>query len=125
MTAPLYYETARNILGDKAPDATLEALAAALQRAAEEWAAGYNVRDAKRIQRAHDVIAALVESKVLYDRFPANHKERLVAVHNCLCWILEHSSGDTFAENVQMGEEILRHAGAVEIDMSKHNGRVQ
>jgi len=70
------------------------------------------MRGREEIQRAHDVLVAMVLGEVKVPLADEDHKA-LTANLDVLCWVLEHDHNQTFAGNLRLAEEQARRAGYV------------
>lgn len=63
-----------------------------------------------QIQRAHDLLSAIILGEVP-NPFPIEEKGGLVACLNALCWVLGHDHNVCLAENLAYAEAWLKDAG--------------
>lgn len=66
------------------------------------------------IQKAHDILHAVIlkEDGLNIPLLP-NALENVQAIHDCLCWILEHEGGITFENNMKMLQHEIRKRGFI------------
>jgi hypothetical protein len=70
--------------------------------------AHYWVRKAAEIQRAHDILAAVILKQVDLE---LEDDSLLRVAGDALCWVLRHDHNDSFASNLANLEEMIAKAG--------------
>jgi hypothetical protein len=75
------------------------------------------MRDKRQIQRAHDILTAIILDEV-YHGLGDEDRTRCRLACDVLCWILEHDHNQTFAGNLARIEEQLTKRGYILEDMS-------
>lgn len=70
------------------------------------------MRDEQEIQRAHDILEAVLLAEV---KIPLGEEDRLMitAATDVLCWILHHDHNSVFADNLANLERLIAKAGYV------------
>lgn len=66
------------------------------------------------IQRAHDILAALILEEVPI-RIKPEQAEALSAAAGALCWVLNHDHNKSFEENLARIEQMFEELGIDEI----------
>lgn len=78
------------------------------------------MRDAAEIQRAHDMLVAIILGEVPYRGLDLS---RIHGACEVLCWVLEHGHNEAFAANLAAIEASVRLAGYELHDTGKLNVR--
>ncbi len=69
------------------------------------------LRDRTEIQRAHDILSAIVTEEVPHPS-PANPLPFICAL-DVLCWVLKHDHNQTFASNLEFIDKAMKESGFV------------
>ncbi len=72
------------------------------------------MKSRREVQRAHDILKAILLKEVPIDHDDGG--ERLKLIHSALdtlCWVLEHGHNSTFADNLALIETALAEKGFV------------
>jgi hypothetical protein len=69
------------------------------------------MRNEDEVQRAHDLLKALILSEVPNPYPDEDHLAALTPVLDVLCWVLRHDHNQTFAVNLQRVEKALERLG--------------
>lgn len=70
------------------------------------------LKSEREIQRAHDILHAIVTGKAGIDG-PEDGMERCHAALDALCWVLGHDHNPTFRNNLAAVEKQIKLAGYV------------
>ena len=65
------------------------------------------------IQRAHDILAAIILKEVPLQVRP-EQMERMLGSADVLCWLLDHDHNQSFTENLKRIEDAFAQMGIVE-----------
>lgn len=68
-------------------------------------------RPVEQIQRAHDMIVAILIGDVPNPISDPQSKQHLHAAADALCWVLCHDHNKTFGENLRKLEALLKERG--------------
>ena len=71
------------------------------------------LRPLPRIERAHDLLAGILNGDVPLELAPEDERQAHTAL-DVLCWVLEHQHNPTFANNLHQLEEKARKRGFLE-----------
>lgn len=70
------------------------------------------MRNFDEVQRAHDVLRAIVTSEVPWPpSIPRANLNALRSALDALCWVLEHEHNDSFAKNIERVEKEIERMG--------------
>lgn len=73
-------------------------------------------REPKEIQKAHDILLAVLLGEVDIGPLDPAVFGRMGAVADALCWVLQHDHNDTFERYYQALQKAIESTGAVLID---------